>query len=414
VTPQPSNEFRLGWPVVFACAVGMALGISALPFYTLGVFAKPMIAEFGWSRGAYQGAFLCMLAGALVAPLAGAWCDRFGVRPVAMLSIVGFSIGLALIGLVTTANVWTLYAAWIFMALVSQATGPIAWTRAISNWFYRQRGLAIGIALMGSGFTAFAAPPIAAALIESIGWRMTYVVFGVSVLLIAGPVVWFMLKDAPASVKAAGKALGGGMSDSHGVTIGEALRNYRFWVIGIAFFLVSAGVAGIVTSLVPLLTDRGFDASAAAGYASIVGLSVVAGRLIGGYLLDHFWGPGVGAVLMALPALSCLILMGEQPSPSMLILAVILVGFAGGAEFDMIAYFIGRYFGLKHYGKIYGAQYILVFFGAGLAPLVFGKVYDAAQSYTPILTVMVGGFLLSGLILLTLGRYPDLAKDTGA
>lgn len=412
MTQTIPSEFRRGWPVVLACAVGMALGISALPFYTLGVFAKPMIAEFGWSRGDYQGAFLCMLAGALVAPLTGAWCDRFGVRPVALVSLAGFAGGLALIGLMTTANIWTLYAAWIIMALVSQATGPIAWTRAISNWFYRKRGLAIGIALMGSGFTAFAGPPIANALIEAIGWRWTYVAFGAGVLVIAGPILWLLLKDAPDEVKAAGRALGGGLSEAHGVELAEALRNFRFWVIAGAFFLVSAGVAGIVTSLVPLLTDRGIDAGTAAGYAALIGLSVIAGRLIGGYLLDRFWGPGVGCILMALPALSCLVLMGDTLSPALLVIAVVLVGFAGGAEFDMIAYFVGRYFGLKHYGKIYGTQYIIVFFGAGLAPLVFGRVYDAWQSYTPILIAMVGAFGLSGLLLLTLGRYPDLARET--
>ncbi|MEM1019981.1 MAG: MFS transporter, partial [Pseudomonadota bacterium] len=120
-----------------------------------------------------------------------------------------------------------------------------------------------------------------------------------------------------------------------------------------------------------------------------------------------FWGPGIAFVLMALPAASCLVLASADLPLVLTGLAVFVVGFAAGAEFDIIAYFVTRYFGLKHYGKIYGVIYTIFFFGAGLAPLIFARVYDKAATYDPILLVSAATFLGSAALLLTLGRYPD-------
>lgn len=411
---ENASEFKLGWPVVAACMIGMMFGISAIPFYTLGIFAGPVIETFEWSRAQYQGAFTFMLAGALAGPFVGHLCDKFGNRVVALTSVTLFALAFASIGFVTTKAVWTFYAAWAVMAFVAQGTGPIPWTRAISEWFYQNRGLALGLALMGSGVAAFIAPPLVTWVIAAVGWRMAYGVVGAAIFLVAFPALYWGLRPAPPEVTAMGEQRTSGMSARYGKTLGQALRSYRFWVIAVSFSLISLGVSGIISNLVPLLTDRAFTPQTAALIASVVGLSVIAGRLVVGALLDRFWGPGIAFVLMALPASACLLLAGAELSTPMTVFAVFIVGFAAGAEFDIIAYFVTRYFGMKNYGKIYGVQYTLFFFGAGLAPLVFARVYDAAGSYGPVLTASAAAFLLSATLLLTLGRYPDLSVEEAA
>lgn len=408
------GELARGWPVILACLIGMMLGISAIPFYTLGIFALPVTGEFGWDMAAYQGAFFWMVAAAFTAPLTGYLCDRFGVRWVAIISAAGFGLALASIGVFTTANVASFYALWAVMAFVGQGTGPISWTRALGEWFYARRGLALGIALMGSGITAFVAPPLATWLIGEIGWRMTYVALGGLVLLVSVPALLIGLRAAPAEVLDAGRKLGGGLSADFGVTLPVAMRTRQFWIIGIGFLLVSLGVAGIISNLPPMLIGRGFSSAQAGQMAALIGVSVVLGRLVVGYLLDRFWGPGIAAVLMALPAASCLVLASSDLSPSSTAVAVFVVGFAAGAEFDIIAYFVSRYFGMKHYGKIYSIQYMIFFLGAGIAPALFGRVYDTTGSYDPILLAVAGAFLLAATMLLFLGRYPDHSENADA
>lgn len=412
--PAARGEFAAGWPVVAACMVGMMFGISAIPFYTLGVFAGPVIETFQWTRAQYQGAFTFMLAGALAGPFVGHLCDKVGNRVVALTSVTLFAIAFASIGLFTTQAVWTFYAAWAVMALVAQGTGPIPWTRAISEWFYARRGFAFGLALMGSGIAAFIAPPLVTALIGAVGWRMAYVVVGAVIFCVAFPALFWGLRPAPPEVLEAGARVKGGMSGKYGKTLGEALRSYRFWVIALSFSFISLGVSGIISNLVPLLTDRAFTPQTAAVIASVVGLSVLLGRLVVGALLDRFWGPGIAFVLMALPASACMLLASAELSTPMTVFAVFIVGFAAGAEFDIIAYFVTRYFGLKYYGKIYGVQYTIFFLGAGLAPLIFARVYDVTNSYNPVLYVAAAAFLVSAALLLTLGRYPDLSLDAQA
>jgi len=403
------NEFRKGWPIVLASVVGMMLGISSLPFYTLGVFAKPIIREFGWSRGQYQGAFMAMILGAATAPLVGYLCDRFGVRRVALVSMVGFALGLAGIGLITSQTITSFYLAWLFMAILAQGTGPLAWTRVISEWFSDQRGMALGIALMGSGLTAFVAPPAVTALIAAVGWRDTYVILGAVVLLIGWPVVWLLLRDEPGTFGPS-RIAAARQSSRIDLSLWLALRNYRFWVIALSFFIVAFGIAGVISNLIPLLTDRGLAAGQAAKYASTIGLSVIFGRVIVGYLVDRLWAPGVAFVVLALPALSCAGLAYAALGPMATAGALVIIGFAAGAEFDVMAYLVARYFGLTHYGKIYGVQYAVFFFGAALAPAAFGGSYDAHKSYAFILGVAAAATLAAAALLLTLGRYPSLQR----
>jgi MFS transporter, OFA family, oxalate/formate antiporter len=403
-----SGEFNRGGTVVFACFVGMMLGISAVPFYTLGAFAKPMTTEFGWSMEQFQRAFSFMLAGAFMGPIAGHLMDKHGVRPVALVCTICFALCLIALGLITTANTMSFYAGWAAMAITGQGTGPIAWTRAINGWFIKHRGLALGLALTGSGLFAAIGPPLAVWLIDSFGWRQAYMMLGGLVLVVALPILFLFLRDAPADLHATSGADEHGLTAAHGVSFGEAIRNYRFWIIFVSFFFISLGVSGVIANLIPLLGEKGFDRATAAGYASLIGISVVAGRIVVGFLLDRFWGPGIAFVLLALPAISCLILAGGTLPHIAVGIAVFIVGFAAGAEFDIIAYFTARYFGLKNYGKIYGVQYLGFGAGAAVAPPIFGRVFDSQGSYDPILTIAAFMFIGASALLLLLGRYPQL------
>jgi hypothetical protein len=117
-------------------------------------------------------------------------------------------------------------------------------------------------------------------------------------------------------------------------------------------------------------------------------------------------------VVLARPALSCLSLAFVSLGPLGTAGALVVVGFAAGAEFDMMAFLVARYFGLTHYGKIYGVQYAIFFLGAALAPAIFGSSFDAHKSYVFILSVVAAATLVAATTLLLLGPYPNTPFGT--
>ena len=392
-------EFQRGWPIIVGGAIGAAFSISALPFYTLGVFLKPVAAATGWSREAIQWGFAVQMLGVLLVTWAwGAAIDRFGARPVALLSMVGLGGGLIALPFIAT-SLYGWYAGWMLVALLGSGTGQVTWTRGISGWFNKARGAALGLALFGTGIAAVIAPPAMTAVIAARDWQTAYMLLGGSVIVLALPMVAWLFRDAPAPAA--------GAPALSGATRQEALRDRRFWTMLLVFSAVTFGVAGVIPNLVPLLTDRGLDPATAALYAGFAGLSVMGGRVIAGVLLDRFWAPLVAVGFLAIPAIACFLLIGDSLPPGPVIgLAATLVGLAAGAEFDLIAFMAGRYFGMKNYGFIYGVQIGGVLAATGLAPPIFGHIHGVYGSYDPALIGAGVVFLVAPLLLLTLGGYP--------
>jgi predicted MFS family arabinose efflux permease len=393
------SEFRRdrAWRVVLAAGIGCALGLTALPFYTIGVFAQPLTDEFGWSRAVVQAAVSCALLGVLCSAWAAGWLiDRIGVRRVAL----GSQIGLALCFLALpfqTGNPWLWYANWFIMAILGVGTTPLSWSRGIGGWFDKQRGLALGLALTGTGVTAFAAPLVLTPLIAAQGWRFAYAAIGLAILVVALPIVWAFFRERPVVQNDAHQPL-----SAHGLTLRQAVHGRQFWLILVSFALVTCAVAGTISNLVPMLTDAGIDPLEAAGYASIVGLNVMLGRLLAGWLLDRMWAPLVAIIMLTPPALACVMLtMHQWP-----LLAAALVGLAGGAEFDLIAYLCLRYFGTRHFGQIYAWQWAAFSAASAMGPIGFGLIYDQSRSYDGALLLSTALILAGPLLLLALGRYP--------
>ncbi len=398
-----ANEFRRdgAWRVMVAAWLGVAMGLTALPFYTLGIFAKPLAAEFGWSRSVIQSGFTFSMLGVMCSAWAAGWLiDRFGVRPVALASQAGLALGF--LGLASQTGSTTLWQAnWFIFAVLGVATTPLSWSRGIASWFVKRRGLALGVALSGTGVTALVAPPLLNIVVGAYGWRAGYVAVALSILLVAMPAVWLLFREKPgtASTKTA--------PQGDGLTLKQALHTRHFWLLLVGFWAICLAVAGLIPNLVPMLTDGGLTVAEAVGYASLLGLNVMLGRLLAGWLLDRFWGPAVGLALLMPPTVAC-ILLAYQQWPG---LAVMLIGLAGGAEFDLIAYLCLRYFGTRNYGQIYAWQWTGFSLASGIGPVAFGWVYDSTGSYHDALLTAASLLVIGPVLLLCMGRYPSTWKD---
>ena len=253
---------------------------------------------------------------------------------------------------------------------------------------------------MGTGLFGFAIKPFLSWMIAEHGWRAAYVVTGFLPLLIALPVALLAFRDPgeKADKASAPEVLAGS-------TLAEALRDYRFWVIGGGFLLFAFAIAGPLPNMENLLKLKGFSRAEIGGLVPAIGLSVIVGRVAGGWLVDRFWAPAVALALLCLPAIACVILNQASVSHGAALLAISLIGAAAGMEFDLLAFLIARYFGARSYSTLYGCLYIAYALGSGLGPVAFGADFDRSGGYVLSLNVATGLLLAGGAVLLLLGRY---------
>ena len=399
------NELQRGSTLILASSVGVICSSIVLPYYTIGALVTPVTEEFGWTRAQFQTAILFSSGlGALTAPVIGWLIDRYGARNVALPGLIGLSLGF-FIAASMNGQLWMLYLAYGAMALLGAGTIPVTWTRAIATNFFSRRGLALGLTLTGTGICAMFAPHYTVWLEGNFGWRAAYAGIGLLPLLLALPIVILFFKPIDAHHQHKDQPTENAPVQ-HGLTLTQALQSYRFWVLLVSILVAYMAISGIGPNLIASLTDDGMSRSQAATIQSVFGGSIILGRLVVGYLVDRFWAPGVAAVSLALPVIGALMMIGA-PSFTVAAFAIFLIGFAAGAELDLMAFLAAKYFGLKNYAKIYSILYATLAACSGTAPLLFARIFDATESYDLGFMIATGLFAIAAFLVLLMGRYPS-------
>lgn len=406
------SEFRKGGPILFAAMIGVGCGASPIPFNVLPAVIGPIHADLGWSFLQISlGITLFGLVASFLAPVYGWASDRWGVRPVAIASLVGFSATFALFALMPPSlPAW--YGMWALVGLVGIGSTPVTWSRAINMWFVKNRGLALGTMLLGTSLAGIVVPQIAQAAIAGkifgTGWRAAFPVLALLPLLLATPLALWLFREPSIAERPPG--ISDAQGNLTGLNVGQAVRGYRLWVIWLSIALVALAYGGVFINMIQIVGLHGFTAAEGATVMSIMAVGILAGRVITGLLFDRFWAPAVLVPILLSPALSCWLLMGTGGPIANLMAGALLLGFAAGAESDLIAYLAGRYFGMAHYGKIYGLLYMPFGIASAISPAIYGAVRDATGSYDAMLAVAIGLFAVGAVLPLTLGRYPDFSK----
>ncbi|MGF6275816.1 MFS family permease [Massilia sp. UYP11] len=405
-------EFKQSWRVLLLAITGIMISINAALLYGFGVLVIPLQAEFGWERPALQAAISFLFGGAVVGLQLVGWLNlRFGIKRVTVVSLLTMALGY----LATTqigGPVWTLYAAFFLLPIVGMGALAVTWTQLLNLWFLRNRGLALALGLSGTGITAALTPPLFAWGVANWGWQAPFVILALVNVVIGIPLTlaWFRLPETGAAVEPGIAAA----APVTGMAFREALASPKYWICNLALCLVVSAVMGVVTSTVPMLRDRGLDAGAAAQVFAWFGIALVLGRLIVGYLLDRLWPPGVAAVSLALPAIGTMIFLSGNDDIAMLSFAAALAGLGAGAEFDIAAFLMARYFGLKDYGRIFGLHQGLITVASAGAPLAFAAMFSATGGYGAMLTYCTASTLAGAAMLLLLGRGPQAALQPQA
>lgn len=388
-----------GWTVVLGAMVGVSLGLSPIPFYTIGMFAPELAKAFGWSFSELMASVTVQSLVVVVSgPAAGVALDRFGARRVALVSVPLFALAFMSLAL-TAGSLWLYYLQWAVMAIVGAGTLSATWTRLANAWFMSHRGLAIGVVSAGTGLTAFLVKPLTAWLIGDFGWRVAFAVVGALPLVLAWPLVWWLFREPPVPMAAANRP-------EQGASLRQLVPKRQFWAMAVAFLLLAFALTAPIPNLENILRSHHFALPQIGAIASSFGLAVVVGRIGGGWVLDRMWAPGAAFLVLILPALGNWLLAGESVSTRPAVLAIIGMGLGAGFEFDLLAYLIARYFGQRHYGAVYGFFYVMIAIGGGIGPAIYGRVFDQTGSYHAALLVGIGCIMGAAALLLTMGAYP--------
>jgi predicted MFS family arabinose efflux permease len=212
------------------------------------------------------------------------------------------------------------------------------------------------------------------------------------------PTVLALVRERPGSRNAEGR------QNATGATVGEGLRDYRFWILVAVLFSISIAQNGSVTHLSALLTDRGVAADRAAIAVSALGGAALLGRLVTGWLIDRFFAPYVSFALLIAAALGTFLLSGAA-SLATGILGATLIGFSMGGEADVIPYLVARYFGLRSFSVLYALTWTFYAVAGALGPVLMGKAFDATGSYAALLVWLAIATIVIAPLMLLLPRY---------
>ena len=396
-----------GWFVAAAAAIGMLLGAAPIVAFSFGVFVKPLSQEFHAGRTAVSlGMTILNFSSGIVSTLVGFLCDRMGARRVALAGMMLLALCLACARFVG-ASLWELYVFYAVVGAVTPATTSVPYSMIVSRWFDRQRGLALGLMMLGLGVGAIMTPPLFHQLIARLGWRSAYVFAGAVVLLVPTWIVKLVVKEWPHDLglrpDGSPESHTGGVRKNEGDTWTEIYRKRTYWALVGSGALFAASVAGCTTHIPAMFSDWGVDGKTAALAGSVVGFGVLVGRIGCGYFLDRYFGPRVATLVAVLAACGIgLLWMGNR---DLGIAGALLLGLGFGCEADIMAYLMTRYFGLRSFGMAFGVGFGLFVMAAGVGPAIMGMGFDHARSYHAPLAAFFVATLMAAFMIYRLGPF---------
>jgi predicted MFS family arabinose efflux permease len=389
-------EWRKGWQITAGAAIGLGTGAS-LYAMNASLFITSFTKDFGWTRGDMSVAGACaFIAGAIAVPFIGRALDRWGFRAVALVCVP--AIAAVYLGLTQMTGSYAVYVALLVCAgIFGAGTGSMVYTRPVIAAFDRQRGLALGVGACGTSVASIIVAPLLAFVIETYGWRTGGYGLAVVTLLVGLPLSLSLIgraserraeetADLPLTSEAPRA-----VAD---MTLRQALRDPRFYLLAAALMAVNIPGAGVVGQLAPMITDKGLSESTAGIVMAIYSVGLLTGRLGTGLALDRYPAANVAAITTGIPALGALLLLVPEPSFAIAAIAVALIGLQQGSEIDLLAYFVSRTFGYKNYGTIYGAIAMAGALSTATGLVLFGKLHDATKSYDLALTIGATAFVI--------------------
>ena len=429
-----ASSIYYGWIMVAACFLVIAL-ISPL-ISSFSIFQVPILNEFNWSRGGIAIALaIHLVLSGLASPFAGGLIDRFGPRRVMPIGAILTAFGL--IWMSQSTSIWQFYIAFgVIGAAGSSLLQIVPLTTLVSNWFTRHRGTAIGIVSAGSGAGQLALLPLMQYLIKELGWRHTYLAFGIAILAIPTTLIWLFLHTRPEDrgLSAEDERRRRGAHDESGViteegggesgrkkggrrrsevvildkewaetdwTVGKASRTFRFWTLTLVMALFAAGSFLISVQLAAYLGDKGYGSILAASVVGLQGMLNMVGKFGGGVLSDRIGREKTLtlSIVMFVASIVLLNIAGVVISPVIVYIFTIFYGIGFGLAVPALMISAADLFQGKHFGSILGVIVLGGYSGGAIGAWLSGRFFDLTHSYEVNFLVAGAAMLISAALI---------------
>lgn len=396
--PPVRRSFYYGWVMLPLATLAL---VASSPGQTFGVsiFNEPMRQSLSLSHGQFAAAY--MLGTALAAlPIwwFGALMDRHGLRRTLLVAVTAFSLACVLTAGVQ--NWLTLFGA--FFCLRTLGPGALAFlsSNTLSYWFEKRLGLVESFRALGMAGATCLIPQLNLWLERGWGWRGAYAILGIAIWILLFPVIFAFFRNRPRDVGQRldgeperivlpGKSAKPQEADSMiGLTLGQTLRTYSFWIVTWGTTLFALIQTAIFFSLVPILKERGMGESDATAMMVAFALGSVVFQLLGGALTDRFHAPSLLFVGVSLLSVGVAVLAYSRDA-AVVGVAGALLGASQGLFFGASQPLWARYFGRLHLGKIRGLLMTLMVGTSSLGPLAAGLAKDWLGSFDTAMVAFV-------------------------
>lgn len=403
-------RFYYGWLLVLVCLLIQAVS-AGTTIYVFSVFANEFEIEFEAGRATIMLSLTGMyIAVALSAPKLGQLLDRYSIRRVMIGSALVMGTGFIVMSF--SATVWHVVGGYtLFISAGMAALVMIACPALLSRWFFRYRGLAIGIAALGTQLGGFTVPPIVAALIEAFDWRFAIRAVGLFAMSSITLLVWLAVYNRPedrglhpdGDEKARDSRQHAGMPRiaPSASTLMEVFRVRNFWLGTFGLALMYAMVNVALANLALFATDIGTEREKAAFLVSIFALvGIVASPTIGRFSDVADLRLLLGSMLLcSIVGLSVYLVADTYTG---LAIATAIIAVPGGSLIPLTGALAGRLFDLDMYARAFGAITLFTMLFSAFAPMLSGWVFDVTGSYRTFFRIFIGllalAFVLAALI----------------
>ena len=380
-----------GWWVVVAT--------SLIHFWGAGVFGlgftaffTPLVREFQWSYAAtsFAASFRSLESG-IAAPVVGFLTDRFGARRLIVMGVVLAGLGCMLLSRIN--SLWSYYATFVLVSIGLSMAFPLPGFTAVTNWFSRRRGIAMGIvtAALSAGGVLI---PLITWLITRYGWRETLVIIGIGWWVLGIPLSLMvrqrperygylpdgeqrLRKEIDTQVRCEQSCLDG---DGSGFGVREATKTRSFWILALVSTFSSVAISAMHLHVMPALISIQMPPEVASSVAALLWVTGVPGRLGFGWLGDRMDKRYLLASALLLQALGLLVFAYTNNLVHAIVF-LILFGPGSAAAITLRLAMQAEYFGRKAFGSIMGVMQGIHMVGTMLGPVFVGWIHDVRGSY---------------------------------
>ena len=398
--------------VLIICAF-IIMFIMYAVHYSYGVFFKPVLDEFGWTRATMSGAFsLSSIIMGVLAIAIGLFTDKFGPRMV--MTICGLFIGLGYFLMSQLNAAWQLYLFFGVIVGIGMGGSFIPLMSTIARWFVEKRGTMTGIVTAGIGIGALIGPPVTNRLITAYGWRMSYMILGVAVLVLVVLPAQFIKRD-PAKIGQMTHSENKGehnkllKQDIKAFSLREAVVTKQFWIVFGMFFVTGYCIFAIMVHIAPHAIELGVSSTGAARIlATIGGLSII-GKVLIGRVSDSIGSRQTYLMGLILLSIAIFWLVPTKMMWSLYAFAGIF-GIAYGGCVASQSPLVASLFGLVSHGMILGGIGIGFTWGGAMGPFLTGYLFDVNGTYQLAFLICAG--VSTGGVILTAVLRPMKGKLT--